>query len=260
MGVESRHFLIPRPNRFRPSAGDLCAFIELLAKEHWIHDPQDPLRAHPLQQECMTYHSYARGSGVFCRTPAPKNDGYSAVTFPVSEKWLAKMMERELLLVWPVTGMKGTGLRYPLQPRPEVPYPDDPYYDLQIRLCQDYVYHTSELIDPFPAPPRCDCGTELSFHVKRGRDIYYSGRIHFHCPDCGNEFEPSRLAARVRNGWTGSEIGFIPGGACHRFAVSINCGKCLPEREKGNIAFDPELVELFERQLGCQFYQLNDLY
>jgi hypothetical protein len=150
--------------------------------------------------------------------------------------------------------MEETGLRYPLEP-----IPDEPYYDFEIRLCQDFVYHLSELIDPFSEPPLCACGVALEFDAPIQPDVFYSSRLWFHCPTCGLEFRPEALSARVRNGWTGAESGLIPGGACYRFAIVIDCGKCLPDREQGNIVFDRELVRLCGRELGCSFYQVNDL-
>lgn len=160
-------------------------------------------------------------------------------------------MTKDLQIVWPVTSMHGTGLRYPLTPQP-----DNPYYEFEIRLCENYVYPTSELIDPFREAPECECGESLEFDEDINKDIFSSARIRFACPSCGKEFDPSLLLASVRNGWTGDSIGPIPGGACHRFAIVVDCGKCLPERECGAISFNSDLVDLCRRALGCEFHQV----
>jgi hypothetical protein len=176
--------------------------------------------------------------------------------FPLTGAWLNLRMAKDLILAWPVSDLAGTTLRYPLRP-----CPDDPYHELQIHLCPDYVYHCSELIDPLTTEVRCPCGESLEFGPPAGvPDVFYSGRIHFICPSCGKEFQPEQLTARVRNAWTGEELGLIAGAAIYRFAIIVDCGKCLPPSDTGAIDFEPDLVALCQTQLGCSFYQVNDLY
>jgi hypothetical protein len=152
--------------------------------------------------------------------------------------------------------MDDTDLRYPLRPRPA-----EPYYTLELHLCSDYVYHMSELIDPFPNKVWCACGQLLEYYAEGERsNIFSSSRIHCVCPNCRSDFDPARQCARVRHGWTGETIGFIPGGAAYRFAVVVDCGKCIPDREMGRIDFEPDLVSVCKKRLGCDFYQLTDLY
>jgi hypothetical protein len=253
MGVASRHFLIPRPNRFRPDAEQLCELIAVLAKGFWIHDPTDTSRACPAHDGCYNSHKFAEETGAYARTGRGMND-CSAVAMPIPPLWLKERMRKDLILAWPVNHMEGTRLRYPLRPRPE-----EPYYEFEIHLGIDYVYRMSELIDPFPGKVRCTCEQVLEYWTD-DNDIFYSGRIRLVCTKCGKEFDPDGLKARVRNGWTGEVVGVISGGAASRFAIVVDCGKCIPPADGGRIDFEPDLVALCQSHLGCRFYQINDLY
>src|SRR2546425_8952505 len=59
MGVEYCHYLIPRPNSFRPSAEQLAGLVEAWAKDHWIAAPgADALKKMALIDE-MPYEEAA---------------------------------------------------------------------------------------------------------------------------------------------------------------------------------------------------------
>lgn len=135
------------------------------------------------------------------------------------------MGEGDFKLIWPVESSKESGLEYPLTPFPEW---GDAYYELEIHSATDFVYHTSEVIDPF-REVACECGWHLEFEMPfrrwpDGPPVFFEPRIYRLCPACGRAFLPQRLTARVRDGYTG-EASQRAGGATYLFAVVIDCGK-----------------------------------
>jgi hypothetical protein len=65
---------------------------------------------------------------------------------------------------------------------------------------------------------RCSCGTDLE-----NRDYEFIRRI---CPQCGTVFRPQDQVAETKD--VGGNNITKPGGACHRFAIDIPCGKDAP--------------------------------
>ena len=124
------------------------------------------------------------------------------------------------VLFWSVENRNESGEpKYPLSPFPEF---NDVYYDLELHVARDFVYHTSELIDPF-GQVVCPCGRDLRFsewdkplageriesHNSAGSDRYtlsdtppkpplYDFRIYRFCPTCDRPFRPQDLVARVK--------------------------------------------------------------
>jgi hypothetical protein len=122
-------------------------------------------------------------------------------------------------------------------------------------LSGEYVQHVSELIDPINAT--CECGEDLEYYPED--DIFYSSRIRNPCPQCARPFDPSAIEVVVRDGWTGDESQ-VRGGAIYRFAITIDCHKCIPERKSVPIRANPAFIELCERQFGESFYEVADVY
>src|SRR5262245_46119659 len=102
-------------------------------------------------------------------------------------------------------------------------------------------------IAPFDKPRTCeDCGRGLEFESPADEfgatcGIFYSSRLHVRCPECGTPFDVTHLPAVFKNGRTG-EKNVVLGGACYRFAIVIDCGKCIPEKE--NVNMSPSLKRI----------------
>jgi hypothetical protein len=262
MGVEFKRYLIPSPNDFSPSVKQLFVLLERLAANRWITTPKSA--SFPRMKFGLSRSNrLAQQSGGYART----EEGYESLTFPLSEQFATARMAKDLILCWPVENLRDAGLCYPLTVCDH--RPEDTYYDLQMHFCRDYVYHTSELIDPVAEQLACSkCRDDLSFWPEespaphslaggKATDIFYSQRIRLICPHCGEKFDLSKLSATVRDGWTGNESR-IHGGASYRFAILVDCGKCIPSKS-GRIAFHRDFVSVCQQGLGCGFYEVSDL-
>jgi hypothetical protein len=226
MGVEYKHYLIPKPNSFRPDPEQLTHFISSLAMNKWIPS-----------------------SGASVRT----SEGVGKAPFPISADWLRGVWDKDVLLSWPVESLAQAQLKYPLE---RLAWPaEETYYEFQIHWSRDYVYHVSELIDPFD-DTRCKCGEELGYEEQA--HIFYDGRLKLNCPRCGVAFEASDLPAVVRDGWTAEERE-VSGGATYRFAVVVDCGKAIPDDDV-NATIHPELRALCEQEFRRPFDEVGDFY
>ncbi len=154
--------------------------------------------------------------------------------------------------------LAASGLRYPLSENQWDP--SETYYDIELHFSPDYVYHVSEIIDPFAKPPICEqCGEALEYwppDAIGAGGIFYSSRLHLRCPRCDTPFHVAKLPAVVRDGRTGHED-MVNGGACYRFAIVVDCGKCIPANE---VKIAPALKTLCKTTLGGDFYELGDYY
>ncbi len=209
--------------------------------------------------QMMDFYSLAKGSGVLARVPMRLRGGYRKVPFPLTTQWLEDRIGQDLLLIWPVVILAGSDLKYSLEP-----FDIDPreiYYEFQIHLCLDYVYHTSEIIEPFEDNQlKCSCGNPLAYWPKKSPDVFYNGRINFECPQCKARFDTSNLETNVRDGWT-NELSKIKGGTTYRFAVVIDCGKCFPRDQRfWPLKIKPELNKLCQKVFNCSFYEVGDFY
>jgi DNA-directed RNA polymerase subunit RPC12/RpoP len=249
VGVEYRHYLIPRPNFFRPDVGQLCSFLQELIAHKWISPlASAQVRRMLTERPGMTYHELAARTGAFAKTAR----GFSTVPGSWSLKW-EKYLNKDTLLSWPVTDLSMLDLRYPFEHLNSVR--DEVYYDLEIHLSCDYVYRCSECIDPFD-DTNCRCGQSLEY--ANDDRVFYASRIRYQCPDCGREFDVSQKPAVLKNGLTG-EKSTVPGGATYRFALAVDCGKWLPSRS-AVINLHPDLVDLCQSALQHPFYEVGDYY
>jgi hypothetical protein len=138
---------------------------------------------------------------------------------------------------------------------------EETYYAIKIHSSLAYLYHMSEIIDPFETTA-CQCGVELEYHLVDGEDIFYTTRLRTVCPGCQRLFDPSNLEAPYRSGFTGKYDAPIKGGVTYLFAVIVDCGKCIPadwDRDQ-EISIRPELKELCERHFSTPFYDVGDFY
>lgn len=246
MGVEYRRYLIPRPNTFRPASDATLSLVAALRRGGWILGEDSPgLAQMPFEQSSQ--YAPAKGRGYFACTTG-RADSFEA---PLPE--LAQTFaDRDLMIVWPVESLGASGLRHPL----DGDFPPDAYYELQLHFARDFIYHTSELIDPFEPAPTCVRGHPLEIDPESDEDPFYASRLAARCPACGAAFDPSRLVATGRNGWTHAAVK-LQGGAAYRFALVVDCGKSFDE---GRLHFHADLKSLVEKTLGQSTYEVEDFY
>ncbi|QDV36414.1 hypothetical protein [Tautonia plasticadhaerens] len=256
MGVEYVHYLIPEDNSFKPGTEDLIRLVDALLEGGFVAESRSD-EYEKKSDDDFTYYEHTKGTGCLLHSGTGE---FGPLPCPVSERDIAHLGERDYKLIWMVESHERSGLKYPLTPVPEL---FDPYYDLELRMAGDYVYHHSEGIDPFP-DVACPCGRSLEYYEpdEPGESwkppVYFDARISRSCPACGRPFRPQELVARVRDGRTG-EVGERAGGATYRFAVVIDCGKGSP-REGWPIRATEELLCTLTRALGLRFYEVGDFY
>jgi hypothetical protein len=174
---------------------------------------------------------------------------------PPSEQDLAAAAARDFKLVWPVVSLEASGLRYPLTLMPEHIDPVDVYYDLEVNLGREYIYRTSELIEPFAHESCAACGTSLSVPGDAmADDAAFGIQLYGHCPICGVEFRPEDRTALVYDPRVRSPGRPVPGGATSRFALAVECGKCW---EYGSVPAERFLAGC-EEALGCRLEHVLD--
>lgn len=230
MGVEYRHFVVPRARGFRPAPEALARFVEDLDRGFWIPPDAGPRVRAP-----------GRPDETLSRNP--------------DEAWFAGRASADLILSWDVEDLEADGVRNHLASG--APEDEELYADVQLHLATDYVLRTSDVVEPF-ASTRCPCGAELEYevpaHDSRG-DPFYSPRLRRTCP-CGRGFDPSELEVTVHDPWTG-EPSRLRGGLAYRFALVIDRGKCLPEPP---VTLAPELASLLRGRFGTSFCEVGEGY
>jgi hypothetical protein len=155
---------------------------------------------------------------------------------------------------WPVEAHGCTSLRYPLS----VPPPsalEEAYYDVELWLADEYVYVTSEAIEPFD-DTECACGASLDADGPSDT-LFYAERLRVRCSACGAPHDVSKRVAVWRHPDT-RESRSIDGGATFRFALVVDCGKCWPR--PADFGVHPDLKALCEASFGQPFYDVLDVY
>lgn len=256
MGVEYRRLLIPKPSTLRPSAELVVSLVEELRRNRWLVAFADGHLSN-LTSSAGRFYDLAMSSGYYIRT-----FGKKTVAGPESPEELRNFLDvaidQDLMLTWPVESLGTSGLNYPLIPLPFDSPQDaaDCYYELQIHLGRDFIYHVSEDIDPFDDPLVCVCGESLEYDPPSGSDPFFASRIARSCPRCGRAFDPSDLPCSGKDGWTGEALQ-IPGGATYRFALAVDCGKFFGRRP---LTFNPALKRLVETTIASPTYEVGDFY
>jgi hypothetical protein len=214
MSVDYNHYLIPRPNSFLPTAGSISTFLQNGFSGDWL-----------------------RGEGWIAKALT----AYKTERLPIKANDVSSLLNKR----W------GTDIKlmFPLW-WPE----EDAWHDLEIHVCQDYVYHCSEIILPFESTA-CTCGQALEFSVER--DIFIASRLYLNCPKCGRAFDVSNLPAPTVDGWTGARNAPLLGGAAYRFGLLIQCGRAREEDSTFVVARD--FRQRCTECLGCDFYDFGDL-
>jgi hypothetical protein len=256
MGVEYKHYLIPEHNTYKPRPEDLSRLVNALLDGGFVAEAGTGAFT-KMSFTFLDQWGHAERTGCYAhlgdRTCRP-------FPCPCSEQDIAALGEQDFKLVWPVESLEGSGLKYPLSLVPEL---FDAYYDLELHLAGDFVYHNSEVIEPFDEVV-CGCGQPLEYYETNKDDdldrplVYHDDRIYRLCPSCGKPFRPQALMARVRDGWTGESV-HRPGGATYLFAVVIDCGKGFA-REGWPIRASEEFIETVTMALGQWFYEVGDIY
>jgi len=262
MGVEYERWLIPQGNVFMPSAAAVAKLIARLRKERFIPDPASPDFA-KLRFQGKSASLAARTGAYAVKTvdnefgsDAAKQLAASTEAAPaeITPAWLADPSREELRLVWPVDATTPLPVTYPLSRTPDS---EELYYSLELHRSLEYVYPVSEVIDPLPAT--CSCGEDLSFAWDEDEVVpAFTGvtGIFAECEACSRTFDPAKSSARVGNPFDGSSVE-VRGGAAHRFALKIDCGKCFAN--DATLAFAPELVALLEDEFGRSFFQFGSM-
>jgi len=165
---------------------------------------------------------------------------------------LADFQESDVRIQWPNSDLNLSGLKYPLS---IVPGPEGVYYDIEIHLAVDTVYHTSEIIDPFDEI-HCACGADVQQFESPAGCPFYDSRLPNRCPSCQTVMNYSTIPMTIRDGWTGVESRAL-GGVTYRFALVVDCGKYWPESEA---AVAGELLAVVERTLGIRTHVFRDFY
>ncbi len=182
MGVEYRCYLIPRPNTFRPPPDAALALVAALRDDGWLLSPGHPALAElPFSQSSL--YTPAQGHGYFARRVGSR----SSFTAPLADLF-ENFADRDLMVVWPVESLGASGLRYPLEPLPfdDPADADDCYYEVQFHFGHNFIYHTSEIVDPFEPPPTCPCGHAVECEPESAADPFYATRLAARCPQCGS--------------------------------------------------------------------------
>ncbi len=231
MAKRYERWLVAKGNVFAPASAAIAKLVARLEKEKWIG---------------------AGASGFAVKTVDAGKNGKEALPAEISAAWLEGPGRDEMRLVWAAPG--DTGLAYPLSLRPEGAAP----YSLEIHRAPEYVYPTSDTIEPLEA--ECRCGEDLTFEWDPDEvacAFRASSGIFAECEECSRTFDPSTETATITNPFDDGEEE-LPGGAAYRFALKVDCGSAYVADPK--LAFSPKLVALVEEEFGRGFYEFGSLY
>ncbi len=231
MGKRYERWLVAKGNVFAPGSASIAKLIARLQAEKWIGGG-------------------ARGHAV--KTVEAPGNGKETLPAEITKEWLDGPGRDEMRLVWSAEG--DAGLEYPLSHKPAGSAP----YSIEIHRATEYVYPTSETIDPLDAT--CACGEDLAFEWDPDEVVSAfraSTGIFAECEECSRTFNPSNETATIRNPFDESEEE-LPGGAAYRFAIKVDCGAAFTADPK--LAFSPKLVALVEEEFGRAFYEFGSLY
>jgi hypothetical protein len=259
VGVTYTHYLIPEDNTYKPRPEELSRLVSALLDGGYVIDPGSQ-KFREMTFGTYTYYDHARQTGCLIHDGP---DRFAPFPCPCSARDVAALGDRDYRLVWPVEDLEASGLEYPLV---EIPFDgNEVYYDLELHVAKDFVYRTSEIIEPFGDPREgvtCRCGTPLEYFDREDDDHslsfeVYTFHIHRYCPSCGAPFRPQEHAARIRSARTGEEVGPRMGGATSLFAIVVDCGKCHDWEEWPTRASDAFLRTCCDA-LGITFNQIGD--
>jgi hypothetical protein len=264
VGVEYSRYLIPQPASYAPSCATVCQLLAVFVENRWLpHAGSESLRSIRYRVPDESAKEFYDPGTRFPWTLLPwiqkKEPSRSFLQLPeyrdcpaqVDEEFLQAQYDNGgLLLEYSLWHLDLDDLVYPLE---RLDYErDNVYYELRFWLSPDFVYVTSECLEGFENS-RCECGHQLAH--EKPRDVFTTSHFPLNCPICEKPFNPSEYLFRVYNGFNG-EQSVVPGGTTFRFAIEMDCGKCMPE---SSVEFAPRFRTLCGEVLQCDFVELEDV-
>ncbi len=249
MGVESKFYILPDTSGYRPDPARVCQLVKVLRAAGFLCDPRSPTfmasahMAGPLSSQA-DYEGF-----IWKVIPGPDKH---AGSLNALELLLTALQEADVLVTWPNTDLNLSRLKYPLT---VVPGPEGVYYDIEMQLAAQTVYHTSEIIEPFEKIPS-RCGRDIQQIDGPGDSPLYDSRLPNHCPSCGELMNYATLPMILRDGFTGAASKAV-GGAAYRFAVVVDCGKYWPDSPAEVTA---EFLAVVEDTLHVRTRVFRDFY
>jgi hypothetical protein len=234
MGVEYRHTLIPKKMTYWPKAERVSRFAAALTREGWVFAPGTPafkklVNEGNFDEGCM-YEDAAK-TGASFETIGRKA---GSAPLPLSASWL-RSHRTGVTVSWPIERAFELGARYPLTSTPYIR--EWVYFAIEIEWSRLLLGVAGE---NFSSPSRivCTCGA----------DFRSEAHFAFHplCPGCDQPIEASSRTPLGRSG-------------LHRFAISIECGKSVPEH-LDDVSFDSAFVELVRRHFNVDFFELGNVH
>lgn len=257
MGVEYRHFIVPWARSFCPTSSQLARFVRLLEEENWIAVPGTEKFRKMNELEGRNPEQEHFGSRQLPPRLKIQRIKFEPLPYPLLEEWFEDRRTEDLKLSISVSKAGAIGLRGPFLGEDE-PW-EECYHDFDLHLGRTFICQTSDSIEPgHKFNLVCRCGAELAYYDP-DMDIFYAQRIHPDCPECARPFDPHSLEFVIRDGWT-NESSTITGGATYRFAVVVDCGKCLPPRDNGPIKVSLDLMALCRLVFETDFYEVGEIY
>jgi hypothetical protein len=261
--AEYAHYLIPRDNTFRASEAQVAALASALLRAGYVAQPGSAA----LQRLDFTKTAWSSAAAATGAALMTKQTSFAACPVLDAAPALRALAGADFRIVWPVHTVWTAGLKYPLDRQPKLLRGQSgPSLNLEIHSLNDYVYLTSETLQPFPnadaasLPVACKVSaTNLHYTADRPDNIFdlMGSRIKHTCPTCGTIFRPQERKVVVRDGWTGRKRD-EPGGAAYRFAILIDCGNAIPDQ--GPPTAVPEFLRLCEAAIGQKLYQIGNAY
>ena len=265
MSVEYSRYLVPSPPTFAPSPDGIVSLVKTLTAEKWLPKRDSPcvrsVRHMVPDENAQVFHDPGT---TFPFTMMPwvsrREPSTTYVQLPkftdspgIDSSFVQDQLDAGGLLLqysmWRLD--RDNGIRYPLNRLDHAR--DAAYYDLKFWLSPDYVYLTSETLRVLDSS-QCDCGRKLAH--EKPCDVF-SPCDHFplQCPDCNAPFHPHDRQFHIRCGYTGDET-TVAGGTVFRFAIEIDCGKCIP---KAPVDFSLEFRRVCSSTLQCDFIELGSV-
>jgi hypothetical protein len=256
MGVEYRHYLVPERRSFRPSGASLIELISALRDAGFLPTPKLAASGR-LAYGNQRQHKLARKSGAHVRRPGDDfRKSFSALPVALEPEFFDIEALPEAIITFPIQSddYPRSGLRYPLVP--DWAEERDVYYDLELRISDDFQCCTSEQMQH--APGKCVCGAVAQ--ASYFDPVFYAGRIPRACQTCGAELEPSGWPATYREPFgLKARARAIQGGLVMRFAIVIDTGKMIPDSEHG-ITAARELVRLASATLEVGLVEFSEIH
>lgn len=251
MGVEYKLYLVPDDPTFKPGPESLNRLLAALYADHYVNATRvDKLDLSTFEFLSPEYYE-SRRAGCIARL-GPEDHRYAKFPCPCSSRDIEALGEDDFQLIWEVDDLAASGLRYPLEKIPD----EETYYQIELHVATDYVYHCSEFIDIFDRPVTCGCGQPLEYTREKPWGPLSPSRIYRTCPWCGAPSRPQDYSIRLRSGRTGEFLGLRPGGAVYQFAIVIDCGKCYDRGEPAQAS--DRFLDLCQKAIGTRFVQIGD--